>query len=155
MNSLKAILLGVLFALGAHGTQGAEIAIVVNKENAIDDLSMKDLKAIFEMTMQNWKGRDRIQLVLLKSEEMATEIVQKKIYNRSDTAMVMFWRNIQFNSVAKIPRKWNSSFEVKKVVSKRENSIGYIDADDVDDSVKILSVGGLLPGDEGYPLSQD
>ncbi len=155
MGRLNAILVGVLFAAMTQGILGAEIAIVVNKENPIDEISLKDLTAIFEMKRQKWTGSEQIYLVLLKSGQAENDVVLDKIYQRSDAAMIKFWKRMQFNGLGKIPKKWSSSADAKIVVSKVQQSIGYIDAAEVDDSVKVLSVDGLMPGDDGYLLKQD
>jgi ABC-type phosphate transport system substrate-binding protein len=155
MNNVKAILIGLLLATGTQCLLGAEIAVVVNKDNPVDDVSLKELTAIFELKKQNWRGSEQIYLVLLKSGQVESDIVLDKVYRRSDAAMIKFWKNIQFNGLGKIPKKWSSSADAKIVVSKVPKSIGYIDASEVDDTVKVLSVDGLFPGDDDYLLKQD
>jgi hypothetical protein len=42
--------------------------------------------------------------------------------------------------------------DVRKYVASTPGAIGYLRASDVDASLKIVRINGLLPGDDGYPL---
>jgi ABC-type phosphate transport system substrate-binding protein len=42
---------------------------------------------------------------------------------------------------------------VKQIVSQAPNAIGFVDAANVDGSVKVLRIAGRLPGQSGYLLS--
>jgi hypothetical protein len=42
--------------------------------------------------------------------------------------------------------------DVRKFVGTTPGAVGYLRASDVDDSVKVVRVNGLLPDDDGYPM---
>lgn len=155
MNRPTAILMLFMLVALLHPVRGEEVAIIVNKSNSIDEISLKELKNIFDMNQQNWEGRQRIYLVLLKSGESENDVMLKKVYQRTHTGQVKYWKKIQFNGIGKIPKKWNSASEAKQVVQKLDKAIGYINVGEVDDSIKVLRVDGLLPGEKGYPLSSN
>ncbi len=50
------------------------------------------------------------------------------------------------------PTTLAAAAEVRKFVVSTPGAVGYLRESDVDDSVKVLRVNGLLPGDDGYPL---
>lgn len=50
------------------------------------------------------------------------------------------------------PTILDTAADVKRFVSGTPGAVGYMRASDVDDSVKVLRIDGLLPGDDGYPL---
>ena len=159
MNRFKAILLGVMLATVIPSADGADVAIVVNKENPVENFSLKQLTAVFEMTSKdwkNWKGHKKIYLVLMESGEMEHDVMLKKVYRKSDTALTKFWKRLRFTQNGDPPKKrWKSSREVKIIVSRNLQTIGYINAEEADDSVKVIRIDGLLPGEEGYPLKRD
>jgi hypothetical protein len=51
-----------------------------------------------------------------------------------------------------LPLTMQDPADVKKFVVSTPGALGYLRASDVDDSVKVVRVNGLLPGDDGYPL---
>ncbi|HST09884.1 MAG TPA: hypothetical protein VLL05_05880 [Terriglobales bacterium] len=51
-----------------------------------------------------------------------------------------------------VPTTMEAPAEVKKFVTSTPGALGYLRASDVDDSVKVIRINGLLPGDDGYPL---
>jgi hypothetical protein len=50
------------------------------------------------------------------------------------------------------PRQQNSTPDVIKFISYVPGAIGYVRADEVDASVKVLRVDGLAPGEPGYKI---
>jgi hypothetical protein len=50
------------------------------------------------------------------------------------------------------PTTLQTPTEVKKFIATTPGAVGYVRASDVDDSVKVVRVNGLLPGDDGYPV---
>jgi hypothetical protein len=54
--------------------------------------------------------------------------------------------------ITRIPMARDSNDEVKQVISRLPNGIGFIDAATVDDTVKVLRIDGRRPGDPDYEL---
>jgi hypothetical protein len=50
------------------------------------------------------------------------------------------------------PTTLQTPADVKKFVVSTPGAMGYLRASDVDDSVKVVRVNGLLPEEDGYPL---
>ncbi|HAV64381.1 MAG TPA: hypothetical protein DCY13_18685 [Verrucomicrobiales bacterium] len=155
MNSpIRNLLIGVLWVGLTVAVHGADVAIVVNPDNPVDELSFKDLRALLELQQQFWKNGNRVSLVTLKAGLPEKELVLKKVYFRTEDALNRYWMNRMFKAeIATIPKARASSDEVKQVVSRLPNGIGFIDATTVDASVKVLRIEGRLPGEAGYILS--
>jgi hypothetical protein len=65
-----------------------------------------------------------------------------------------FWiGKIYRGEVADFPKVFDSGNSMKKFISKVQNAIGIISSDDVDDTIKVLSIDGKLPGEDGYKLT--
>ena len=71
--------------------------------------------------------------------------------NDIDLDRYFFWRDYQ-GEFSMYPTILSTPAEVRKFVSNTPGAIGYLRASDVDNSVKVVRVNGLLPGDDGYPL---
>jgi ABC-type phosphate transport system substrate-binding protein len=131
------------------------VAIVVNKENPVSDISLAELKDIFLGVQQSWNGGDRIVAVGREEGSEEKEIVLDKIYNMSGTQLKQYWtaRVIRGNNVNP-PKTFPSDTLIKQLVQRVPNAVGYIRADQADDSVKVLKVEGKEPGQAGYPVAR-
>ena len=54
--------------------------------------------------------------------------------------------------VVEEPRSLNSTPNMLRFVANVPGAIGYVRADEVDPSVRVIRVDNLLPGDPGYKL---
>lgn len=138
------------YARAAH----AEVAVVVNKENPADNLSLRELVKIFKQEKQHWGTGKPVYLLLREagSSEMATML--RVVYGmREDHELKTYWLGMMFREeIASFPQVLSSNEAVKRFVSQAPNAIGVIDAASVDDRVKVLQVEGKLPGEPGYLL---
>jgi phosphate transport system substrate-binding protein len=135
--------------------QQATVAFVVNKENPVSDISLAELKDIFLGVQQSWKNGDRIVAVGREEGSEEKEIVLGKIYNMSGTQLKQYWtaKVIRGNNVHP-PKTFPSDVLIKKLVQRVPNAVGYIRADQADDSVKVLKVEGKEPGQASYPVTR-
>jgi ABC-type phosphate transport system substrate-binding protein len=157
-NGMKALTLSIVVLLLTSLTSGAadglELAVIVNKENPIQNLSSEDLAKIFKQEKQYWDQGKKIYFLMQEAGSAEKEIVLRKIFKMDPEALKKFWLTLMFRGeITSFPKTLSSNAAVKRFVGKSPASIGYIDASDVDDSVKTLRVDGKRPGDPGYLLS--
>ena len=62
------------------------------------------------------------------------------------------WIRLVLSGEGVPPKVLGSEAEVLLYVAKNEGAIGFVDVDNVDDSVKVLAVQGKLPSEKGYLL---
>ncbi|MGN0693992.1 MAG: phosphate ABC transporter substrate-binding protein [Lentihominibacter sp.] len=113
------------------------IAVIVNSENEVSDLSLEDIKAIYTGEITNWSelgGADG-EIVLIGREagsgtrdgfESITETEEQCAYRQELT----------------------STGDVITTVSNNPNAIGYASLAAVDDTVKPVSVDGVEPSED-------
>ncbi len=124
------------------------IAICVNRENDVKNLSMSQIFEIFSGKIQNWNevgGRDGLITVVGRDAASGT---------RTDFEKVIDAKNKCQYSV-----ELDSSGKVKEKVKSDPNSIGYISFSGMDDFVNIINVNGVEATDENilngkYKLSR-
>lgn len=131
------------------------IAIIVNPQNPIQNISLENLRGIYAGTITNWReigGPDEPILVVNRDEASGTREAFKTI--------VM--RGTPFDqSAAVLP----GTGQVRDVVSRTKNAIGYISLGFVESSftkekVKAISVDGVSASEQtiqskAYPISRD
>lgn len=140
------ILVILLTSTLCAGAYGLELAVIVNKENPIDDLSSEELVRIFKQEKQYWDQRKKIYFLMQETGSVEKEIVLRKIYKMDPEALKKFWLAKMFRKISSFPKTLSSNGAMKRFISRSPMSIGYIDAAETDDSVKALSIDGKRPG---------
>ena len=113
------------------------IAIIVNPENPVSDLSLETVAKIYRGEITNWKevGGNDAEIVLIGRE--AGSGTRDGFESVTDTEDACRYR-----------QELTSTGDVVTAVSQNPNAIGYASLASVKDSVKALSVGGVIPGED-------
>ena len=129
------------------------LAIVVSKRNPIDNVAFWQLREIFSEEKKWWSSRRRVTLVAMPRGSAERQTMLQVVYRMNDRDLdkYFFWRDYQ-GDFSTYPTTLATPGEVRKFVSNTPGAIAYLRASDVDNSVKVVRVNGLLPGDDGYPL---
>jgi len=141
--------------VGAEGTieEYGGIAIVVHKDTKVSDLSMNELRNIFLANQQFWSNRARIILLVRAPQSDERDYVLNTIYQMDEAQFRQYWIAKMFR--AEVPRGPKIVFSTDMtldLVVAIPGSISFIRADQISDEVKVVTVDGKLPSDEGYPL---
>lgn len=153
MRTYALIFAFLLLLVDAGSSMGGEVAIIVNKENPLESVSMQDLAQIFKSEKKDWPNGGEIHLVFLPADYPEKEVVLKTIYKMDANELKKFWlAKIYQGRAVTFPKTFASSEAIKKFVSLELNSVGFIDAAAVDDSIKVLKVEGIRPGQQGYAI---
>ena len=126
-------------ANGLEGTVLAYdgIAIIVNPENPVNDLDLKTIAKIYTGEIKNWKeigGKDA-EIVLIGRE--AGSGTRDGFESITDTEDKCAYR-----------QELTSTGDVITTVASNPNAIGYASLASVKDTVKALTVDGVVPSEE-------
>ena len=126
-------------ASGLEGTVLAYdgIAVIVNPENLISDLSVETVAKIYKGEITNWSelgGKD-MEIVLIGRE--AGSGTRDGFESITDTEDVCEYR-----------QELTSTGDVITTVSQNPGAIGYASVASVKDTVKALKIGGVAPTEE-------
>ncbi len=113
------------------------IAIIVNPENAISDLSLETIAAIYKGEITNWSevgGKDA-QIVLIGRE--AGSGTRDGFESITGT-----------DGECKYRQELTSTGDVITTVATNPDAIGYASLASVKDTVKAISVDGIVPSEE-------
>jgi ABC-type phosphate transport system substrate-binding protein len=150
--ALLLMLPGMVAAEGTIAENGG-IAIVVHKDTDVSNLSMTELRNVFLANQQFWSDRSRIILLVRAPQSDERDFVLDTIYQLDEAQFRQYWIAKMFR--AEVPRGPKIVFSTDMtldLVVAIPGSISFIRADQVTDAVKVVSVDGKLPSDEGYPL---
>lgn len=113
------------------------IAVVVDKANAVEDLTKQQLSDIYSGAVTNWKdvgGSDAPIVVIGREAGSGTRSAFEELLSLEDAC--------------KYSNELDSTGAVMAKVASTPGSIGYVSLDVVDDSVKALKLEGAEPTEE-------
>jgi len=140
--------------LGTAAAPPGTVAIVVNKANSIDTLSAKQLKLIFSGEQAHWGDGQKIQTLATSPMEPEHKVAIQFLFGMSEADYQKYAIHATFvGNAQQVPRDSGSSQGVLKFVGLIPGAIGFVSADSVNPSVKIVKIDGMAPGDPGYPLT--
>ena len=143
----------VLSAFPAAASQAANVVIVVNKQNPVNDLSHEKLVKIFKAEKQFWDDGRKIYLILRETGSPEKKTLLQTVYRMDEVTLKKYWLTQIFRQeIPSFPKTLSSSEAVKRFVNQVPNAVGAIDAQSMDDTVKALTIDGKSFHDEGYPL---
>jgi phosphate transport system substrate-binding protein len=129
------------------------LAIIVNRENPIENLSMADLRTVFLGGRSHWANGRRITLVMMEPGQPERDTLLRDVCRMSESDLRRrYLQGLLTGEVLVSPKTLASPVGVRKFVFNVPGAIGYLRPEDVDDSVKVVRIDGHLPGDADYPL---
>ena len=139
---------------GQGGAPSTEpLAIVVNRSNAVNNLSMPELRRVFLGERSHWPNDRRITIVMRPQGEPERRTMLRDVYQMDEGALKNhFLRGLFTGEILVSPKVLSSAEGVKKFVFNVPGAIGYVRLSDVDGTVKVLRIDELLPEDKKYKL---
>lgn len=113
------------------------IAIIVNLDNGVNDLSLEEIAGIFTGTITNWSevgGSDAEIVIIGREAGSGTRDGFESITGTKDTCVYR--------------QELTSTGDVIATVSQNPGAIGYASLASVKATVKAVSVDGVIPSDE-------
>ena len=140
------------FALPCSGN-AEEIAIIVNKENPIEDCSIEELARIYQGKTPTWKDGSQI-MVINRIPTAYIRAIFYKLVLKEQPAKEFYHPGspIPFRTLIQ-----QSDDAAIRFVSRMPNAISYVSFKAVNDKVKVLEINGVPATDETiskkqYPL---
>lgn len=130
------------------------LAIIVNRTNPIDNLSFAELRQYFLGERTHWSNGRRVTIVMREPDEPERDAVLRIIYEMREQDFHEHFLRARFTGeTLEEPRLLDTPARVVNFVFLQPGAIGYVRADDVAPSVKVVRVDGLLPDDANYKLT--
>lgn len=133
--SLKAILLAGFLSPVAT----ADLAIVVNPQNPVADLSAKQVSKVFMGRLRMFPRTELETEVLDQgANEDEFKLFYRKLVRMSPSKLKRYRASYLFTGQGNLPLQLQDGQSVKSYVAGNATAIGYIDASLVDSSVKVI-----------------
>jgi ABC-type phosphate transport system substrate-binding protein len=152
----------LMFALGAglsglpetaQGAENVRQAVVVNKANPLNQLSLTELREIFLCNRQSWPNGERIAVFQLPTEAQQRTAFERVVLGMEPGEVAQMWIDRRMRGMATEPTTVPSIKLLLRLVERTAGAIAYVRQDQVTDTVKVLLVDGKKPDDPAYPLS--
>jgi ABC-type phosphate transport system substrate-binding protein len=129
-----------------------DAAVIVNKGNAVTALTLAQLRKILLAQDAQWPGGKKITVYLAAPGQPERSSVLKTVCSMTETDFNLHYMHAAFNGENTEPPKVAAGVKAREAVAAAPGAIAVIRAADVDDSVKLVKINGLAPGQPGYPL---
>ena len=136
----SALVIGLVLALSASATAAADVVPVVSAKSSIQALSRNELTDIFlgkKMRFPN--GQQAIPL----DQEVGSpsrDQFYSSVVGISAVQLKAHWSKIIFTGRGKPPKAVADGVQLRKLIAADAQSIGYIDRELVDDSVRVVKL---------------
>jgi len=120
------------------------MAVVVNKQNAIENISSAHLARLFRVEVKKWPDGKNVVLVLHRDSAGESETLERLI-KMSATEWKAFLAAHK-DSIVFV----DTDADVLRAVQAEPGAIGLIDVRSVDSSINVVHVDGKLPMEFGY-----
>lgn len=129
------------------------LAIIVNRQNPVENLSMAELRTIFLGERSHWPNGRRITLVMMETGQPERDTLVRDVCRMTESDLRRrFLQGLLTGEVLVSPKTLATPVGVRKFVFNVPGAVGYLRPEDVDDSVKVIRIDGHLPSDADYPL---
>jgi len=152
LGALLVSLLGVA-PRTAHAQESEPLAIVVNRNNPLTEMSLADLRRVYRGQRSRWSNGRRVTLVMRDTGTVERDAILQSLYGVAEVEYRRTYLQAIFAGQASdAPKTLATTNGVLRFVFNVPGAIGYVRAREVDPSVKILRIDGRLPGEPGYRL---
>jgi hypothetical protein len=148
------LLLGIaVIVLTPSAGRAGDIAVVVNPDVKVENLSFSELRKILLGDRQFWPTGQPVTLIVRAPVAAERTFLLEKVYDMTDAQFRQYWIAKVFRAEATSgPKVVVSNSESMELVGVLSGAIVLMDAKDVPAGLKVLQVDKLRPGDKGYPL---
>jgi ABC-type phosphate transport system substrate-binding protein len=120
------------------------MAVVVNKDNNIENVTAIHLSRIFRSEVKKWPDGKAVVLVLHKDSAGETETLERLNKMSADELKALIAAHKDSIVMA------DSDADVLKIVQSNPGAIGFVDVRSVDNTINVVRVDGKLPMESGY-----
>jgi ABC-type phosphate transport system substrate-binding protein len=142
-------LLVCLIALPAHGD---EMAVVVNRQNSVNNISVAELQRIFVGEQRFWNtSKNPVTVIMLAPGSPGRDAALTLVFQMSEAEYKKYWiGRVNRGEAVSPPAEVFASGGLQGLVREIPGAIGIVKSSEVRPEVKVLKIDGHLPGEPGY-----
>lgn len=137
----------------AQSVGEGDVAVVVNDDTPVTDLSLAEVRKVFLGERQYWSAKLPVVLLVRAPVARERDVVLRVIYQMTEAQFKQYWVAKIFRAEVTSPPKIVYSNDMQyDLVTAMPGAIAFVDSRNVRPGVKVVRVDGMLPGDKKYPL---
>jgi ABC-type phosphate transport system substrate-binding protein len=133
----RLIFIALALSLASHSAT-ADVVAVVSAKSAITTLSKSQMADIFLGRVNRFPNGSPAVPIDQAEGSAAREEFYAKMAGKSAAQMKAYWSKIIFTGRGQPPKEVPNGVEMKKRIFENPAAIGYIDANLLDDSVRVI-----------------
>ena len=150
---MKHLLLATLLVGPFVAVRAEDIAIIVDKDCKLAELSLADTRAILHCEKVVAPSHAKWNVILRHKTSPEHQAMLKCLFKCTADDLETYFRMGEFNgAIDPSPRTIPSPVALRRIIAGNVAAIGYARASEVDETVKVLRIEGRLPGDPDYPI---
>jgi ABC-type phosphate transport system substrate-binding protein len=136
----KVVVFFFFLIFSAPSMARAEFRVIVNKNNGVSTLKRSQIVRIFTKKKTTWEDGRAIEPVDLPKGHHTRDEFSQAVLNKSVVEVESFWMSETLVGGKSAPDILRDGYEIKEFIKGNREAIGYIDADQVDDSIKVIDI---------------
>ncbi len=137
-NKTTGSILAGLFLLLFSQWVFADLVVITNKASKVDVLTAAQVKALFLQKQKSFPGGGNVVLADQDEGSAVRKEFASKVLGKSMKKLKRYWSKRVFAGKGVPPKVVGDDAAMKAWVAKTPNSLGYINAEALDDSVKVV-----------------
>jgi len=114
------------------------LAIIVNNDNATNDVTVEEVVNIFLGKSRNLPDGTKVVPIDQWEGEPARTAFYHDLVKKSQSQLNSYWSRLIFAGKGQPPFAVSNSEEVMEFIAGNHNMIGYVDSEAVDETVKVI-----------------
>lgn len=145
----------LLLTGSALSAQSRQLAVIVHPRVSVTNLPLTELRRIFMGERQTWTSNLKVNLVVPKTGSAEREMMLKQIYSKNELQFRQHWIAMVGRKEALAGPKEAPIQELAvRFVRQTPGAIALVDASEIPNGVRLLTIDGKKPGEAGYALKQ-
>ena len=135
------------------GAAEDDLAVVVNKTNPVDNLTKAQLRKIILGDQPAWSAGKKVTIILRAPGQPDRAGVLRSVCGMGEEDFTQHQMQASFNGEGgNAPKVVATGEAVRTAVATLPGAIGFMRADEVNDSVRAVTVDGVAAGQDGYKV---
>ena len=139
-------------AFSTAAEERVRLVVVVQKSSPLSALSLQELKRLY--SGEHITDADGKKLIPLNQPMASSERVgfDRLVFKMTPDEIGRFWIDRKIRGQTAAPRAVAPRELLIKAVAALAGAVGYMREGEIDARLKVLTIDGKRPGQEGYPL---
>ena len=139
MKRLLALLVSLPLALITQSALAERIAIIAGEQAPVSNLTLTEAQQLFSGQLRSVDGH-AVEALDMPGNDALRNAFYQQLLGRNADQMRAHWARLIFTGKAKPPREVAHSDEMRNLVTRSSNMIGYLPADKVPANAKVLLI---------------